>query len=386
MIGRVEVTGAKLVAVGNGGIQETETEEWLISFSLNTLMDALESKRGQKRVRSGQKGKVLSGYWPFPDVSVWYKRIVEKTWGKELKLLVKNEEKASILKEWLELFADGVILTKQNLYEFFDNKGLKSNSKINKTWKLHVNIIDSILNLWKLYVYAGYLTYPDWDINELIPAKHPPIISLDTVDKIMNRLHKNKWTVDYKKRGYDQDADEYPLKRILLCPECDRTMTKWKSKSHTGDYHHYYGCNNKECKIFKKSIPRDEVHEAIRQRLKEIAPREDNMKKLEKAFTLERDKTRKDFHLINNNKKNEVKEIDAEMLKIESKLDMITNSVLFEKKQQRRAELSQKKDNLEYEINNVNFDNNEFQQTYNEVKSVIKNPLAVWDLADAEIK
>ena len=42
-------------------------------------------------------------------------------------------------------------------------------------------------------------------------------------------------------------------------------MTKWKSKSHTWDYHHYYWCNNKECKIFKKSIPRDEVHQAVRE-------------------------------------------------------------------------------------------------------------------------
>lgn len=65
---------------------------------------------------------------------------------------------------------------------------------------------------------------------------------------------------------------------------------------------------------------------------------------------------------------------------------MITNTVLFEKKQQRRAELNQKKENLEYEINNVNFNNNEFQQTYNEVKSILKDPLSVWDLADAEIR
>lgn len=55
MVARVEMTGGKLVAVGNGGVQETETEEGLIGLTLNFLVDALESKRGQKRVRYGQK-------------------------------------------------------------------------------------------------------------------------------------------------------------------------------------------------------------------------------------------------------------------------------------------------------------------------------------------
>lgn len=63
---------------------------------------------------------------------------------------------------------------------------------------------------------------------------------MDVVDRIMSRLYKQKGIVQHSKRKYDDDADEYPLKRILLCPECNKAVTKWKSLSKTGDYHHYY--------------------------------------------------------------------------------------------------------------------------------------------------
>jgi uncharacterized protein YlaI len=58
--------------------------------------------------------------------------------------------------------------------------------------------------------------------------------------KIIWRLEKDYGVTNHKKKKYDEDAHEYPLKRIMLCPECDRAVTKRKSKSHTGKYHHYY--------------------------------------------------------------------------------------------------------------------------------------------------
>lgn len=386
MVYRVEATGARLVAVWNGGIQETETEEWFMSFHLSTMMDALESMRGKKRVRAGQRWKLLSWYWPFPEVPVGYERIIEKFWWKQIKILIKKEPEASILKEWLELFADWILLTKQQLHNFFNERGLRSNSKKNQSWKLHPSIIDRILDIWKLYVYAWYFTYPDWDIKELVPAKHASIIDLETVDKIIKRLYKETDITKYAKRWYDQDVEEYPLKRLLLCPSCEKWVTKRKSLSKTGDYHHYYWCNNPECELFKKALPREKVHEAIRQRLKEITPPKQNIEEFEKVFIQEREQTEKDLKIINQEKKQEIKKIEEEMIKIERMLDRITNNVLFEKKQQRRADLSQQKEDLEYEINNENFIKSEFEKTYNEAKIIIKNPLALRDLEDVEIK
>ena len=386
MVARVEITWAKLVAISNWWIQDTDSEEWLLMFWLNTIIDAVESKRWQKRVRAGQKGKVYEWLRPFPDVPLWYERIVEKIWWKEVKLLIRKDPEASILNEWLRLFADWILLTKQQLYDFFNDRWLKSNSKKNKSWKLHPSIIDRILDVWKLYVYAGYLTYPDWGINELIQAKHPQIIDLDIVDKIMNRLYRQKWIVEHSKRKYDDDADEYPLKRILLCPECDKAVTKRKSLSKTGDYHHYYWCNTKWCSLFKKALPRDIVHKAIEERLKEITPPKESIEMFEKAFNTEWENAQKDVNIINQTKKLKIKSIELEMSKIERTIDNITDKILFAKKQSRWSELNQEKENLQYDMEDIRFTKEEFEKTYKQAKLVIKDPLSLRKLDDVEIK
>lgn len=386
MVARVEMTGAKLVAVWNGGIQETDSEEWLLTMWFNFLIDAVESKRGQKRVRYGQKGKLYEWLRPFPDVPLWYERIVEKIWWKEIKMLIKKEPEASILAEWLRLFSEWIILTKQQLYEFFDERWLKSNSKKNKTGKLHKSIIDKLLDTWKLYVYAWYLTYPDWDIHEFIPAKHPAIIDMDIFHKIMQRLHKNKSIVDHKKRKYDQDVDQYPLKRILLCPECHKWVTKWKSLSKTGDYHHYYWCNTSGCSLYKKSLKREDVHNAVRARLSQITPPLESVKLFEKLFVEERKNAEKDIDFIHKEKKKKITLMQAEMDKIEKIIDDITDPALFKKKQEKRSELNQEKSDIQEQMDSVRFTQDEFEKVYNEAKLVISNPLALWDLQDLEIK
>ena len=94
----------------------------------------------------------------------------------------------------------------------------------------------------------------------------------------------------------------------------------------------------------------------------------------------------KDINMINKEKKNKIRIISEEMNRIESMLDKITIPALHTKKQQRWAELNQEKENLEYEIEDIRFTQDEFQKTYTEAKLAITNPLALWDLEDIEIK
>ena len=140
---------------------------------------------------------------------------------------------------------------------------------------------------------------------------------MNTIDKIMIRLNKYRW-IDHEKRAYDQDVDDYPLKRVLLCPECHKAVTKWKSKSHTWDYHHYYWCNTKWCKLFKKWLPRDKVHESVIEKLKEITP----SKKIEKFFDVifkeERDVEKMDMKNANKVKEKELATLKEERNRIES--------------------------------------------------------------------
>lgn len=391
MVARVEATWAKLVAVWNWGVQETATEEWLMSLTLNFLVDALESMRWKKRVRYWSVWKIYSWLRPFPAVPVWYKRIVQKEWWKEIKYLVLDQPNASIVKEWFELFAEWILLTKQQLFEFFEEKGLISNSKKNNTWKLHRSILDPMLENRKLLVYTWNITYPERWITEIIPAKHPAIISPDTMHKILLRLEKDYWVTNHQKRKYDQDADQYPLKRILLCPECHTGVTKRKSLSHTWDYHHYYWCNKQGCKLHKKWLPREEVHEALKQRLQQITPPKQAVLLFEKIFIEEREQLKKDSKGINTDKKKKIAMITQEMERIEKSIDRISetenpNPKLLEKKQEQWSELQTEKEELEHQMENISYNQDEMKKAFDEAKTVIENPIALWDLNDVEIK
>lgn len=386
MVARVNAAWAQLVAVWNGWIQDIDDDAWFLNFWLNSLMDAVESKRWQKRVRYWITWKLMSWCRPFSYVPAWYRRISVKVWWKEEKILELDEKRAPIIKEGLELFANGIIITKKDLYDYFVERWLKSNSKTNKSWKLHVSFIDRILNLRKLYIYAWYITYPDWWINDLIPAKYPAIIDLNTVDRIMIRLKKYRW-VEMWKRAYDQDIDEYPLKRLLLCPECGKAVTKRKSKSHTWDYHHYYGCNTKWCSLFKKTLVRDSVHEAIRERLRTISPSKSIEKLFDAVFNEERKAEKLDMKMANADKQKEIEMLKKERDRVEEMLEYIMDEpALFKKKQQKWAELNQKIEDIEYSIADMNFEKSEFQKILNEAKTILFNPLAVWDYWDAELK
>lgn len=133
-------------------------------------------------------------------------------------------------------------------------------------------------------------------------------------------------------------------------------------------------------------MPRKAVHDSLIQRLKDITPPKEALERFEKAFNTEWENAKKDINKINESKRLNIKLLESEMLKIESNIDNITDKVLFERKQQRRADLNQQKDNLEYEIEDIRFTKDEFEKTYNEAKIVITDPLSLWNLDDIEIK
>ena len=71
---------------------------------------------------------------------------------------------------------------------------------------------------------------------------------------------------------------------------------------------------------------------------------------------------------------------------IESSMDKISDNALFKKKEQKRAELNQEKENLEYELQDSKFSESEFEKVYSQAKMVIINPVFLWELEDIEIK
>ena len=385
LLWRLSAVWVEFVAVWNWWIQEIESETWYLKYNMQSIMDALESMRWAERVRYWIAWKLESWYWPFAWVPAWYKRIVEKDWWKELKILIRDEEMYPILQEWLEWFALWKLITKTDLFNFLDERWFKSNSKVNKTWKFYLSDIDKLLIPWKLWFYAWYIIHPKY-VKEPIKWRHTPIIDLDIADKILRKLKAYKTWPDFQKRKYDEDSDDYPLKRVLLCPECNKPVTKRKSLSKTWDYHPYYWCNTKGCPLYRKSLPRDKVHAAVREKIAKLSLSED-LRPLFDAYFKDEWKIEKwDMHEVKARKKKEIAEIEKQMDKIEKSIDNLSNEALIEKKQEQWAELNEKKEELELSLEDITFDKSEFEKVYNDTKVVLFNPVLFRDLWDAEMK
>jgi hypothetical protein len=97
-------------------------------FMTDIQIAVAKNERLQIRDRSinGSKAKLYNGEWIF-SAPAGYEKIHIKINGKMQKRLQLVEPQASIIKEGLELFADGIIANNSKLLEFFNEHKLVSN-------------------------------------------------------------------------------------------------------------------------------------------------------------------------------------------------------------------------------------------------------------------
>ncbi len=132
-------------------------------------------------------------------------------------MLAPIEEKVLIIKEALELFADGFIANQSALLEFLNSKGLTTGTGN----KIHRTYVERMLRRDRLLFYAGYVDYKPWEIN-MVPGKHERIIDLSTVGKIEQRFERKQI---HKLYSESEIAKELPMRGILRCCECGHPMT-----------------------------------------------------------------------------------------------------------------------------------------------------------------
>jgi hypothetical protein len=124
---RIEATGVEIVLTHSGRNISNEN----VSDSFMTDFDIIRAKSERLQIRerslNGSKAKLYSGHWIF-DVPAGYERIHVKNGSKTEKFLQMIEPQASIIKEGLEFFANGIFINKMQLLEYFNEKKLKSNS------------------------------------------------------------------------------------------------------------------------------------------------------------------------------------------------------------------------------------------------------------------
>ncbi len=380
---RIEATWVEIITTYTGrNISSININDTFIT-DIDIAIAKSERLRIRERSLNGSKAKLLSWYWIF-DVPAGYERVYVKNGTKTEKLLQKVEPQASIIKEWLELFANGAIINNAKLLQYFNDRELKSNYHSPKPWKLTLTFIQRLFEVEKLYFYAWYILYPNpnYGIIKPVDAVHMPLISLSTAKKILKRL-KNKW---WSKVWPRKDTSElYPLRGLIYCPNCNHPMTARPSRGKMGKIYYYYWCNRKDCKN-KECINVKKVHLDFESLLKKITPKDWIMRLLDWVLKEVFDAKNKKQHTINEFKKKRIKEIEKEIEVLRNTIWKLSKIELIQSIEEKRSELEQEKEIIYNELQDKALNDREFQVLYGKIKNIIQDPLSIWELWNIELK
>lgn len=374
IISRIEATGAKLETTLEH--RDTSTDEGKLMDDIKFSIARYERVKIMKRAKNGMVSRALHGKRPFGAVAVWYKK--EGKWKNST--VVIDESKAHIISKWLELFANNVLISNSDLLEFFKSEWLSTSSSKSK---LYISFIEKTFALHRLFFYAWYFLYPERWIDEPIDGEWTWIITLDTVHKIINKLQKGSLLKTRTRRT--EMSEEFPLRWLIVCPDCGRRITARYSRSSTWKLYPYYGCSNKYCNS-RENISQDLFERKFEEFLLDHKISKDYFPMFDAILREERDNA-KDFALSQKNRKkwekvqleNKLKDIQEAMLKT-------TNTDLRNKFEQDWGDVNDQKNLIEIDLKDTFFAEDEFLALSKKSKLLLENPLVLWEFNDPKIR
>jgi DNA invertase Pin-like site-specific DNA recombinase len=217
--------------------------------SIFSLIAQLDNDTRAQRTKQGMQQAVREGRWLWPKAFGYiYKYINQKSY------LTPSDDAGTVKK----IFKDFISGKKQ--FEICDDLS-KCGIKMSKQ---HLN------GILRNYIYIGKLKTKLFD--ELIDGVHEPIIDEITFYKAQNILNP----ISNKTYGLTYN-DEFPLKRFLKCPYCNRNLAGSYSKGRHKRYP-YYHCVNKGCTF--KPIRQDLADYQFIQYLKSFEIKKDVIDKI----------------------------------------------------------------------------------------------------------
>lgn len=200
-----------------------------------------QRQKNAEQVENRMKARLLNGYFTFW-VPAGYR--YERVKGHGGKFVVRDEPKASLIKEALEGFATARFQTQADVKRFLEPHSIFS---LDRNGQIHPQRIKKLLTN---KIYAGYYEYKPWNVP-FTKGKHEPLISWETFQRIQERLNEGA----YKPRKADT-SENFPLKGFVSCGCCGKPLTAYYAKGRNKRYP-YYECFNKDCAESRKSIKKD---------------------------------------------------------------------------------------------------------------------------------
>lgn len=236
-------------------------------FIETVLSGAAEYENALRKQRcvDGMMSKINQGIFPWR-LPLGYKCLHFKKRGeKKTEPDPPDEQIFPLIQKALKEYAKG-LYSQAELARMLDKWGLK----MVRGRKTTPQTIDHILGK-QLKFYAGIIVNP-WTGEEK-EGLHKPMITKDEMYQIqLVRSGKSR-----KLAKYNRYNPEFPLKRTVLCGNCKRPLTGSASRGNGGRYF-YYHCANKDCQMYGKGIPKQNLEIEFSKYLENIIPKDDFFK------------------------------------------------------------------------------------------------------------
>lgn len=338
-------------------------------FVETVLAGASELERNQNRrqVINRMKARLESGYWPFS----MSRGLINQKHPIHGKILVRREPLATIYKEGIEKFRDGLLPTIESFQAFINEKYREHQLPLKMSSHTAKETLKEIL-------YTGYIEYPKWGISRM-KAKHEGFITLETYEAVLDRLEGRA-----KPHRKDYSLD-FPLRPLVLCDSCGVPMT---GSYHTGRkvrYPHYF-CRNNNCEFGNKNIPKDTFEQQFKQLLLGVKP-PDELVDLAKDVLLEVWNNRLEMTVLQRgNAKNEIEKLKTEIDEFTNRVVKTEDEILVAIYEGKIKELVEKKKEIERQLPHNPYSDQNFGTALEKVYGAIKKPVQMWESDDCRDK
>lgn len=249
----LESRGARLECLNYNFDNSPEGEFIEVVLAGKAQLDRQQNKR---QVCQKMKARLERGYWCFHQPT-GYEFYSDPSHGK---LLRPKEPEAAIIREALEGFARGILLTQRDVQDFINAKNYKGVGNIH---------LEGVKRILTQPLYAGLIDYPPWRVKRM-QGHHEPLISMETFERVELRLQEK---VQHRVRI--DDRAEFPLRRFILCEECGIGLTASWSRGRNKQKYPYYHCKTRACKL---NVAAQKLEEAFSSTLQEVKPTEGILK------------------------------------------------------------------------------------------------------------
>lgn len=283
---------------------------------------------------------------------------------------MRDEPVATIIADTLNKFASGILGSQAEVKRHFEaHPGFPktSSGRIGKS-----RVREIMLNP----LYAGFLSHQPWGIA-LTKARHEPLISFATHQKIINRLHQ----IPQAPIRLDVNPD-YPLRGLVKCADCHVALRAGRSKGRS-KYYHYYGCQTPQCSSYGKSIKKEKIEGEFNNLLHTVKPAREIMNIATVMFKMIWERHLTDFKTRQKSAQQNLRSLEARINALVDRIVKATQPTLIDAYERELAKLESQRLTILAEIESLSDKRKDqapnFEDAYRTSMRFLANPCYLWE-------